>query len=43
MLLEMVPLEAGCEGAFGFSLFFELLLEELPELEALSLLESPAF
>ncbi len=42
-LLVMGPLEAGWEAVFGFSLFLELLLDELPELDALSLLESPAF
>lgn len=43
LLLVIGAFEAGCDEVFGFSLFFELLLDELPEFEALSLLESPAF
>ena len=43
VLLEIGVFEAGCEDWLGLSLVFELLLDELPELEALSLLESPAF
>lgn len=42
-LLEMGFFEAGNEDVLGLSLVLVLLLDELPELEALSLLESPAF
>ena len=42
-LLEIGFFEAGNEDWFGLSLVLEVLLVELPELEALSLLESPAF
>lgn len=43
LLLEIGVLEAGCDAWLGLSFVFVLLLDELPELEALSLLESPAF
>ena len=42
-LLLIGVFDAGKEDMFGLSLFFEVLLDELPELEALSLLEVSAF
>ena len=42
-LLVMVPFDAGRDTVFGLSLLFEVLLEELPEFDALSLLELSAF